>query len=64
MKLITTLKSESSPSRESEIMLNASGRFEVYNSVSNSLSRGYPVKDYATRKAAEKYAKKFLEHNS
>ena len=59
MKLIKILTLDNAASRESEIFLS-SGRFEVFNSVGDQLSKGFPVRDYASVKAAEKYANKFL----
>lgn len=61
MKLIKTVTLPDSKGRESEIFLMGSGRFEVFNSVSDSLSYSFPVKDYKTVKAAETYALKFLK---
>ena len=61
MKLIKTVKSDNEAnSRYSEIYLLDSGRFEVFNMVCDQLSRGFPCKDYATKKAAIKYANKFI----
>jgi len=43
--------------------MKPSGRYEVFNMINNDqLSRGFPNKDYATEKAAVKYANKFLNY--
>ena len=62
MKLIKILTLDNVASRESEIFLISSGRFEVFNMINGEqLSYSFPAKSYKTIKAAKKYANKFLE---
>jgi len=46
--------------RNSEIIENKDGTFEVQNTIGDNVSRGFPFKTFKTLKGAQRYQLKFL----